>query len=71
VLEHYRRLANEWAGVKGARLPRIFAHYLDEFVAKTDPDELASILAKIWNKMSPRRPQAALRSPQRPTTASR
>jgi uncharacterized protein DUF4202 len=28
------------------------AHYLDEFMAKTDPDKLAGILAKTWNKMS-------------------
>jgi hypothetical protein len=28
------------------------AHYLDEFMAKTDHDKLAGILAKTWNKMS-------------------
>jgi hypothetical protein len=28
-------------------------HYLDDFVAKTDADKLAGILAKSWNKMSP------------------
>ena len=37
------------------------AHYLDDFVAKTDPDKLASILAKIWNKMSPSGRDAALK----------
>jgi Domain of unknown function (DUF4202) len=37
------------------------AHYLDDFVAKTDPDKLASILAKIWNKMSPLGRDAALK----------
>jgi hypothetical protein len=35
--------------------------YLDDFVAKTDPDKLASILAKIWNKMSPLGRDAALK----------
>ena len=29
------------------------AHYLDDFLRKTDPDKLAGILAKAWNKMSP------------------
>jgi hypothetical protein len=29
------------------------AHYLDDFMAKTDQDKLAGILAKTWNKMSP------------------
>src|SRR5205085_2639185 len=29
------------------------AHYLDGFIAKTDADKLAGILAKSWNKMSP------------------
>jgi Domain of unknown function (DUF4202) len=28
------------------------AHYLDDFMAKTDQDKLAGILAKTWNKMS-------------------
>ena len=28
-------------------------HYLDDFLRKTDPDKLAGILAKTWNKMSP------------------
>jgi hypothetical protein len=28
------------------------AHYLDEFMGKTDRDKLAGILAKTWNKMS-------------------
>ena len=28
-------------------------HYLAEFLAKTDEDKLAGILAKTWNKMSP------------------
>ena len=37
------------------------ADYLDDFVAKTDPDKLASILAKIWNKMSPSGRDAALK----------
>jgi hypothetical protein len=37
------------------------AHYLGDFVAKTDPDKLASILAKIWNKMSPSGRDAALK----------
>ena len=32
------------------------AHYLDDFMAKTDPDKLAGILAKTWNKMSPSGP---------------
>jgi len=36
-------------------------HHLDDFVAKTDPDKLASILAKIWNKMSPSGRDAALK----------
>jgi hypothetical protein len=29
------------------------AHYIDDFMAKTDQDKLAGILAKTWNKMSP------------------
>jgi hypothetical protein len=29
-------------------------HYLADFLAKTDEDKLAGILAKTWNKMSPR-----------------
>jgi hypothetical protein len=29
------------------------AHYLDDFLRKTDRDKLAGILAKTWNKMSP------------------
>jgi hypothetical protein len=28
------------------------AHYLDDFMSKTDQDKLAGILAKTWNKMS-------------------
>jgi len=28
------------------------AHYLDDFMDKTDQDKLAGILAKTWNKMS-------------------
>ena len=28
-------------------------HYLGDFLAKTDEDKLAGILAKTWNKMSP------------------
>jgi hypothetical protein len=28
-------------------------HYLADFIAKTDQEKLASILAKTWNKMSP------------------
>src|SRR2546425_4461544 len=28
-------------------------HYLADFLAKTDEDKLAGILAKTWNKMSP------------------
>jgi len=28
-------------------------HYLGDFLAKTDEEELAGILAKTWNKMSP------------------
>jgi len=37
------------------------AHYLDDFMAKTDPDKLAGILAKTWNKMSPAARDAALK----------
>ena len=29
-------------------------HYLADFLAKTDHDKVAGILAKTWNKMSPR-----------------
>jgi Domain of unknown function (DUF4202) len=29
-------------------------HYVADFLAKTAPDKLADILAKTWNKMSPR-----------------
>src|SRR5499433_4468406 len=29
-------------------------HYLADFLAKTDEDKVAGILAKTWNKMSPR-----------------
>jgi hypothetical protein len=29
------------------------AHYIDDFMVKTDQDKLAGILAKTWNKMSP------------------
>src|ERR671937_3256305 len=29
-------------------------HYVADFLAKTDADKLADILAKTWNKMSPR-----------------
>jgi len=29
-------------------------HYLGDFLAKTDEEKLAGILAKTWNKMSPR-----------------
>jgi len=28
-------------------------HYLGDFLAKTDEEKLAGILAKTWNKMSP------------------
>ena len=28
-------------------------HYLDDFLRKTDPDKLAGILVKTWNRMSP------------------
>ena len=37
------------------------AHYLDDFMTKTDPDKLAGILAKTWNKMSPSGRDAALK----------
>jgi hypothetical protein len=37
------------------------AHYLDEFMGKTDRDKLAGILAKTWNKMSPLGHEQALR----------
>jgi Domain of unknown function (DUF4202) len=35
------------------------AHYLGDFLRKTDRDKLAGILAKTWNKMSPRGREAA------------
>jgi len=35
------------------------AHYLDDFLRKTDHDKLAGILAKTWKKMSPRGREAA------------
>jgi Domain of unknown function (DUF4202) len=35
------------------------AHYLGDFLRKTDHDKLAGILAKTWNKMSPRGREAA------------
>lgn len=34
-------------------------HYVGDFLAKTDPDKLADILAKTWTKMSPRGREAA------------
>src|SRR5581483_11839867 len=37
------------------------AHYIGDFSAKTDADKLAGILAKTWNKMSPRGHEHALR----------
>jgi hypothetical protein len=37
------------------------AHYLDEFMAKTDQDKLPGILAKTWNKMSPAGHEQALK----------
>jgi hypothetical protein len=37
------------------------AHYLDDFMGKTDQDKLAGILAKTWNKMSPLGHEQALR----------
>jgi hypothetical protein len=36
-------------------------HYLDDFLRKTDPDKVAGILAKTWNKMSPLGRDAALK----------
>lgn len=36
------------------------AHELDDFMAKTDHDTLSGILAKTWNKMSPRARERAL-----------
>jgi hypothetical protein len=36
-------------------------HYLDDFMRKTDDDKLAGILAKTWNKMSPRGHEHALK----------
>jgi Domain of unknown function (DUF4202) len=35
------------------------AHYLGDFLRKTDQDKLAGILAKTWNKMSERGREAA------------
>ncbi len=35
-------------------------HYLGDFMAKIDEDKLAGILAKTWNKMSPRGREQAL-----------
>jgi uncharacterized protein DUF4202 len=35
------------------------AHYVDDFLHKTDPDKLAGILAKTWHKMSPQGRAAA------------
>jgi hypothetical protein len=37
------------------------AHYLGDFIDKTDGDKLAGILAKTWNKMSPLGRDHALR----------
>ena len=37
------------------------AHYLDDFMRKTDEGKLAGILAKTWNKMSPRGHEHALK----------
>jgi hypothetical protein len=37
------------------------AHYLDDFMAKTEADKLPGILAKTWNKMSPPARDAALK----------
>jgi hypothetical protein len=36
-------------------------HYLGDFMGKTDPDKLASILGKAWNKMSPTGHEQALK----------
>ena len=36
-------------------------HYLGDFMRKTDPDKLAGILAKTWNKMSPMGHEQALK----------
>jgi hypothetical protein len=36
------------------------AHYLGDFMGKTDQDKLAGILAKTWNKMSPSGQERAL-----------
>ena len=36
-------------------------HYLDGFMRKTDEEKLAGILAKTWNKMSPRGHEHALK----------
>src|SRR5215468_797552 len=36
-------------------------HYIDGFMAKTEDDKLAGILAKTWNKMSERGHQHALK----------
>jgi Domain of unknown function (DUF4202) len=37
------------------------AHYLGDFMAKTDQDKLPGILAKTWNKMSPAGHEQALK----------
>jgi hypothetical protein len=37
------------------------AHYLDDFMAKTEADKLPGILAKTWNKMSPPARDTALK----------
>jgi hypothetical protein len=37
------------------------AHYLGDFMAKTDRDKLPGILAKTWNKMSPAGHEHALK----------
>jgi hypothetical protein len=36
-------------------------HYLGDFMGKTDPDKLAGILGKAWNKMSPTGHEQALK----------
>jgi len=43
------------------------AHYLSDFVAKTEQDKLPGILAKTWNKMSASARDAALKLPLPPT----
>jgi hypothetical protein len=45
------------------------AHYLGEFMAKTDEDKLPGILAKTWNKMSARGHEHALRLALAPEVA--